>query len=313
MRFNITLLQLETFAAVYETGSTVSAARKLYTSQSSISKTLTRLEENLGFPLFVHHRGKTELTDAGQILADTFNALLDGLDEGIRSARLVSQTPQPTLKIAASTYLAHDLIKDYTKLYPSFYLNLSLYTEQHLKQMLTDREVDIILSTTPGAYTSSMYKWIPLMNNEVLAVLPSSHPLAHQKAVTLRSLENESFICNNIGLNADFLRQMFHHDNCSIKNLLECNDDRVFTDYLDSHERLTFLPSYALITTLRNPSIRELRIEGSAPQQQFGFVYLQDTPPSGQLSDFIQHSLKYCADLEQKANALLNSDDWNRF
>lgn len=310
MRFNITLLQLETFAAVCETGSTVSAARKLYTSQSSISKTLTRLEENLGFPLFVHQRGKTELTDAGQIFAASVNTLLDNLDDGIRAARSAAQSLQPTLRVAASTYLAHDLIKDYTKLHPSIYLNLSLYPEQYLKQMLTSREVDMILSTAPGAYAPSIYKWIPLMNCEVLVVLPATHPLARQKTVALRSLENESFICNNIGLNADFLRQMFHRDNCSIKHLLECNDDRIFMDYLDQQERLTFLPSYALVTTPRNPGVRELRIEGSLPQQQFGFVYLQDVPPSDQLSDFIQYSLKYCAELEREANSLLDSGDW---
>ena len=254
-----------------------------------------------------------ELTDAGQVFADSVNALLDSLDDGIRSARLAAQSSQPALKVAASTYLAHDLIKDYMKLHPSIYLNLSLYPEQHLKQMLANREVDILLSTNPGAYAPSIYKWIPLMNCEVMVVLPASHPLARQKAAALRSLENESFICNNIGLNADFLRQMFHRDNCSIKHLLECNDDRIFTDYLDQHERLTFLPSYALVTTPQNPDVRELRIEGSFPQQQFGFVYLQDAPPSAQLSDFIEHSLRYCADLEQKANALLDSGDWTHF
>lgn len=309
MRFIITLLQLETFSAVVECGSTVEAARKLYTSQSSISKTLSRLEDNLGFPLFVRQHGKIELTDAGQIFAKTVDSLLNGLENGIRDARLMAQSTQPDLKIAASTYLAHDLIKEYAKLHPSTYLNLQLYPERHMKSMLANREVDLILSTDPDSFSSSIYTWVPLMSCEVLVVIPVNHPLSQETRISLQSLEREPFICNNIGLNADFLRRMFHQSHCSIKHLLECNDDRVFEDYLDQHERLTFLPAYALITTPRNPAIRERRIEGSHPRQQYGFVYLHDAALQPELVEFVEQSQAFCADLEQKIQALFETGD----
>lgn len=309
MRFIITLLQLETFSAVVESGSTVEAARRLYTSQSSISKTLTRLEENLGFSLFARQHGKMELTDAGEMFAGSVRSLLDGLEDGIRDARLMAQSAQPDLRIAASTYLAHDLIKEYVKLHPTAYLNLQLYPEQHLKQMLANREVNLILSTDPSSFSSSIYKWVPLMSCEVLVVIPTGHPLAQEERISLRALEKESFVCNNIGLNADFLRRMFHRNHCYIKHLLECNDDRVFTDYLDQHERLTFLPAYALITTPRQPAIRERRIEGSHPRQQYGFVYLHDAPPPAELMDFIERAQDYCADLERKIQAFFEAEN----
>lgn len=305
MRFTITLLQLETFCAVVDSGSTVTAAQKLFTSQSSISKTLSRLEENLGVSLFIRQHGKLELTDAGRNFATSVSSILNQLEDSIQDTRLIAQAAHPALRMAASSYLAHDLVLDYSKAHPSTHVNLQLYQERHLKQMLTNKEVNLILSTSPDSYSSSIYHWVPMMSCEVLVVIPSGHPLSSKSPILFQDLEHEAFVCNNIGLNSDFIRQMFKANHMHLSNLLECNDDRIFMDYMNQYKCLTFLPAYALVTTERHPSAREVRISDSKTVQHFGLVYRSDAPSSPELEDFIAHAQQFCARLEEQTNHFL--------
>lgn len=59
------LLQLQYFRAIATYGSMSRAAQMLFVSQPTLSVTMTRLEESLGFSLFVRQKGKLTLTPAG--------------------------------------------------------------------------------------------------------------------------------------------------------------------------------------------------------------------------------------------------------
>lgn len=305
MRFTLTLLQLETFCAVVESGSTVAAAQELFTSQSSISKTLSRLEENLGASLFVRQHGKLELTEAGRSFAASVTSVLNQLEEGIQDARLIAQSNHPTLRMAASSYLAHEIVLNYNRKRPAIHLSLQLYQERYLKQMLTNKEVNLILSTAPDNYASSIYRWIPIMSCEVLVVIPAGHPLFEKEHILFHDLENQDFVCNNIGLNSDFIRRMFKSNHSHLSSLLECNDDRIFADYMSQYKRLTFLPSYALVTAQSPPAAREVRISDSKTVSQFGLAYLADAPLPPELTGFVVFAKQFCTSLEERTERFL--------
>ena len=62
------LRQLEMFRAIVETGSFTRAGKKLYVSQSAISRQIKLLEEELGDQLFRRIHRKVDLTTTGEIL-----------------------------------------------------------------------------------------------------------------------------------------------------------------------------------------------------------------------------------------------------
>ena len=64
----MTLLQLQYFIAVVETGNFTHAARQVYTSQPTISRQVQMLEDDLGHSLFNLNSKPLRLTDPGQIL-----------------------------------------------------------------------------------------------------------------------------------------------------------------------------------------------------------------------------------------------------
>ena len=70
------LEQLRVFLAAAEAGGFSPAARALYISHSTVSRTVAALERELGTPLFVRSNRTQTLTEAGRILADEARGLL---------------------------------------------------------------------------------------------------------------------------------------------------------------------------------------------------------------------------------------------
>jgi len=71
------LYQLETFLAVAQEKSFSRAAQRLHRTQSAISQTISRLEEELGETLFDRSSRDGTLTDAGRLLVEYAEELLN--------------------------------------------------------------------------------------------------------------------------------------------------------------------------------------------------------------------------------------------
>ena len=71
------LFQLEAFLAVVREGSFSAAAKALYRTQPAISQTIKRLEDEIGRPLFDRSSRRGLLTDAGRVLADHAERLIN--------------------------------------------------------------------------------------------------------------------------------------------------------------------------------------------------------------------------------------------
>ena len=71
------LEQLRVFAAVADEGSFTGAARRLYISHSTVSRTVTALEEELGVHLVERDNRFIALTKAGSVLREEAESLLD--------------------------------------------------------------------------------------------------------------------------------------------------------------------------------------------------------------------------------------------
>src|SRR5436853_7401756 len=71
------LSQLEVFLAVAREGRFSRAAEKLYRTQSAVSQTIRKLEDELGEPLFDRTSREGVLTDAGRVLHDYAEKLLN--------------------------------------------------------------------------------------------------------------------------------------------------------------------------------------------------------------------------------------------
>lgn len=85
------LEQLRVFAAVADEGSFTGAARWLYISHSTVSRTITALEEELGVRLVERDNRFIALTKAGETLREEAEQLLSAADTAAARVRAAAK------------------------------------------------------------------------------------------------------------------------------------------------------------------------------------------------------------------------------
>lgn len=307
MALNLTILQLETFAEVVKTGSTVKAAKKLYTSQSSVSKTLLRLEDNLGFQLFYRQNRHLLLTEAGQYFYSSCTRSLEEIEHSILHGRKLAESMINSIRLAASTYLINDIVFYYENDNPNIDISIHYYPEKFLYEMLSNNEVDIVISSNKDLFSSDQFTWVPLMDCHLFIPMECSNTLSAKSFVTLTDLQGKEFSCNNIGVSASFIRALFDKNNLPRPKIKESNDQIRFSKSIENHNRVAIIPSYILNYRNRQTQIVPLnsRQEESAnielplvaPHaiQHYGLAYQNSLSTSTLHKDFVEAAKHYCS------------------
>jgi DNA-binding transcriptional LysR family regulator len=187
---------LRYFVEVARQGGFTRASQSLHVTQPAISKMVKALEEELGTPLLVRERRRVTLTDAGAIVLERAQGVLDalrGIEEevvelsALRRGRLRIGMPP----IVGVTFFA-PLLAQYHEAHPGIHLELREEGSRNLETLVMDRELDVgavVLPTDEEAFGT-----MPFVRDELRAVLHPTHPLARQRSVDLRELEGTPFV-----------------------------------------------------------------------------------------------------------------------
>jgi DNA-binding transcriptional LysR family regulator len=95
--------QLEYFVAIVEHGGFTHAARSLRVAQPSLSRAITKLEHELGVPLFHRVGRNVVLSSAGEMLADRARLVLRDLDAMRAAARSIGAGAVGRVDVAATS------------------------------------------------------------------------------------------------------------------------------------------------------------------------------------------------------------------
>ena len=137
---------VETFLMIMKYRNITAAAQQLYTSQSTVSHRLQMLEDELGTPLFVRHKGHrvVDLTPGGEEFVDVAERWMALFRE---TAQIKEQSLRSTLTIGAP-----DLANSYTfaPLYrrmllsnPELKLVIRTYHSGELYRLMETRAIDV--------------------------------------------------------------------------------------------------------------------------------------------------------------------------
>ena len=230
----IELNQLEQLICIAKNKTISKAAQELLISQPALSRSMQRLESDLGVELFEHYKNKIELNKNGELVVKhaqkiikSIQTMVDDVQEFDRSFHTISIatcSPAPMWDI-------EPLIKE---LYPQISIQTAVINKKDLLTKLKAKEYHLVI--TPKYIDDSQCFCIPYIEEDLLLSLPLNHPLASKKEIKFHDLDGQTMLLySNIG---------FWHDLHMQKTPK--------TKYLLQEERLTFneivkastLPSY---------------------------------------------------------------------
>lgn len=215
------LLQLEHFLAVVDEGSFTRAAERVYRTQSAISQSIKKLEEELGAPLFARDMPEVCLTQSGKLLVDYARRMVRLRDDAMRSLEDLRHLVAGTVSIAAHESAAVYLLPGPTKLYlnrfPEIRVSIHRSPLDEIPRRVMDREVEVgFVKEDPGFRELGC----DVIHHDRMVLISSPrHPLASRRRVTFDDLAGEHFVLHHqCAATTQYILRLFdqHNSRCRI-------------------------------------------------------------------------------------------------
>ena len=197
------LRHLRYFVAVAEEGHITRAAERLGIQQPPLSHQIRALERELGVQLFRRLPRGVELTEAGRSFIEDARAALARVGQGVEAAKRAARGEQGHLRLAVPpTAPFHPFVPQVILAFREAYPLVSLTMEENLRMETLDQlrggQMDVAFLRASIAAPQGLVVH-PLLEEPMVAALPSGHPLARNApsqdaALPLRALAGETFI-----------------------------------------------------------------------------------------------------------------------
>ena len=191
------LSELQVFLTVAREGSFSRAAERLYRTQPAVSLAIRKLEEDLGQRLFVRGARPVRLTDAGSLLRDYAERLINLRDEVKKGLSELEGLQRGELSLGVNESSIHALLPAlarYRQLYPQVHLAVRRTFSRDIPAELLNYRLDLgVASFVPQEPQLAAVK---IFRDELALVVSPKHRLAKRGRATLSELGQETFVAH---------------------------------------------------------------------------------------------------------------------
>ena len=192
------LRHLRYFVAVADALNFTKAAEQLHLAQPSLTRQIRNLEEELGVRLFNRERNQVTLTAEGRAFVSDAKRLLAQAAESVNSVQRLSRGHTGELNIAYLSNFNFELIPATLAAFrlacPHVSLNLFDMSPAEQLRALEARKIDLGFVGLRPPTTSKDLQWECITHHEIVAVLPTDHPMAKKQSIHIGALKHEFFI-----------------------------------------------------------------------------------------------------------------------
>lgn len=190
------LRHLRHFVALAEEEHFGRAAERVFVVQQALSNSIKNLEEEVGVPLVRRTTRQVQLTPAGREFLAAARATLEQADQVTLRARRAAAGEVGRLRLGFVSGLAFgglpEVVRTFRERFPNVGVELRELTAQEQEAGLKADQLDtglMLLPVRDPALASEA-----LWRQELVAALPSSHPLAHKERLSIADLAHEPFV-----------------------------------------------------------------------------------------------------------------------
>jgi LysR family hydrogen peroxide-inducible transcriptional activator len=186
--------QLAYFQCVAEARNFTRAAERLNLSQSALSRSVARLEEELGQPLFERKSRSVELTDAGQLFQSRAAQILRIVED--TKAEICDDGKTGRVRVGAiptvAPFFLPDLLREFSDNHKQATVIVQEDTTDNLLRRCTQGELDVVILALP--IPAKYLEVDKLLEEELSLVLPLKHPLLKKKQIRLVDVHEYPFV-----------------------------------------------------------------------------------------------------------------------
>ena len=191
------LASLQVFQMVVRERSFSRAAEKLYRTQPAVSIAVRKLEDWVGQPLFVRGSGARTLTDAGLLLSEYADRMLNLREEISKGMKELRGLERGQLALGVNESSIHALLPvldRYRELHPGVHVRVHRVFSRDVPRELLNHHLDIgIISYLPEERELTA---VEFYRDSLALIVWPGHRLAKKRSVDIQDLERETFVAH---------------------------------------------------------------------------------------------------------------------
>ncbi|AFH61222.1 LysR family transcriptional regulator [Paenibacillus caseinilyticus] len=284
------LRQLEYFIQICKSGSFTKAKEELGVTQPTLSQQIRVLEDEYNIQLFDRVSRGVEVTEAGKILLNKGKAIMNLLEEARYEIDGRNRKSQETISIgccpAELEYLAPYFMRFHQK-YPNVLLKV-IDTEDAANKVL-EQMVDIGITAYPVSDASVISTH--LYRQEMALLVHSEHPLANKSSIPFQSLKQMNSIMFR-EQNKSLIDMYGFSCGFTLKSIIETSSSSVLIHWVRHGLGAALIPT-SLLESLRDDSLRIVKLEGHTPCWDISLVHLNSVTMRSTARVFMQEMDSY--------------------
>jgi DNA-binding transcriptional LysR family regulator len=184
------LRHLKYFIAIAEELHFGRAAERLYIAQSALSQQILGLEAELGIQLLERTKRRVRLTVAGQAFWEEARDILGRVEQAVQRSQRIARGEMGLLRIGFTILALHSVLPQilatFRDRHSQVQLLLSEMSTQTQLNALQAKQIDVGFLHPP--IEAKHLNLLTIKTEKMMVALPSQHPLAGRKRLTMQSL-----------------------------------------------------------------------------------------------------------------------------
>lgn len=230
------------------------AADELHVAQPSLSRTIARLESELGTQLF-DRAGRLQLNDAGKLFRDYVERSLGELDAGRRALAEATGEGFGSVRLASETLLTlTGPLTVFKRAHPAVEIELHQLSAEEMARRLRSQDLDLCVVSQP--LRAAGLESVQLFEEAVGVATPYGHPLAGRTSVTIEELADQPLITAG---NGHWLRllldRLFAGKGLTPKVVCESDEASAIAALISAGVGIGLVPDLARRSATRVPAV----------------------------------------------------------
>jgi len=275
--------QLHIFHTVAERGSFSAAAQALYMTQPAVTMQVQSLEEYFGTKLLMRSTKKIELTEAGKVLMPFAKSSIDLIKDTDLAMSSFTERLKGRLLLGASLTIGESILPrwlgPFGKEYPDIGISMKVMNTTHLIEEIESHQLNFAIIEAPIDHPDMQIEAV--MEDELLLVIPTSHPLAKLTEPTLQDVIQYPFILREQGSGTRKVMEekLIAHqiDPLQLKIVMELGSTGAIKSAVEAGLGISFLSVSSVKHEVALGLIKVVRIKGITFKRQFYSIYLKSS------------------------------------
>jgi DNA-binding transcriptional LysR family regulator len=254
------------------------ASKELYTSQPAVTRTIKKLESEIGCPLFTRTKSGVEFTREGATLYKFVESSVMQISRGMDEIANSINSTKGTIKIGATSTALNDYLYNYlaqlSEEYPNMHFEISSSSNNKTLDKLRDKLIDIAVVSTPYHLPASTFKVIKLSTFKSVVVCGNKYKDLVGKKLSLKDLENYPLLTLSKDMQLrEYLDKIFKEEHINFHPLVGTNSVSILMPLVISNMGLAIIPEPLARRFKDNPNFHVLNVDYEFPDREIHLLY----------------------------------------